>query len=99
MLGEHEGDLLKRAAGGDRDAFLKLFEAHHSAAYRLAYRLTNAVDTAEDITQECFLRLIRNTGFDCERGSLRQYLFGIVRNLVRQRSYASGREVPWDDNT
>jgi len=51
--------------------------------FRLAYRLTSAVDAAEDITQECFLRLMRNPGFDNERGSLRQYLYGIVWNLVR----------------
>jgi RNA polymerase sigma-70 factor (ECF subfamily) len=36
--------------------------------------------------------------FDQERGSLRQYLHGILRNLVRQHLRASGREVNWDDN-
>jgi len=97
MAGENEIDLVTRAAAGETEAFRKLFEAHHAAMFRLAYRLTNTVDAAEDITQECFLRLIRSPGFDCERGGLRQYLFGIVRNLVRQRRYASGREVPWDD--
>jgi RNA polymerase sigma-70 factor (ECF subfamily) len=65
--------------------------------FRLAYRLTSAVDAAEDITQECFLRLMRNTGFDPERGSLRQYLYGMVWNLVRQRWQANGREVPRDE--
>jgi len=57
--------------------------------FRLAYRLTSAVDAAEDITQECFPRLMRNPGFDNERGSLRQYLYGIVWNLVRQRWQAN----------
>jgi RNA polymerase sigma-70 factor (ECF subfamily) len=66
--------------------------------FRFAYRLTGAVDAAEDITQECFLRLMRSSGFDHERGSLRQYLYGIVRNLVRQRQQANGREVYWDDD-
>ena len=35
--------------------------------------------------------------YDDARGSLRQYLYGIVRNLVRQREQANGREVIWDD--
>src|ERR1700687_5596266 len=98
MEGEHEAGLLARAANGETEAFRKLFEAHHASMFRFAYRLTGAVDAAEDITQECFLRLMRGPTFDHERGSLRQYLYGIVRNLVRQRQQANGREVHWDDN-
>jgi RNA polymerase sigma factor (sigma-70 family) len=96
MEGEQEHGLLARAAGGETEAFRKLFEAHHREMFRFAYRLTGAVDVAEDITQECFLRLIRRPAFDHNRGSLRQYLYGIVRNLVRQHQKASGREVHWD---
>jgi RNA polymerase sigma-70 factor (ECF subfamily) len=98
MAVEPESRLLTRAANGETDAFRELFEAHHAAMFRFAYRLTGTVDAAEDITQECFLRLMRSPGFDHERGSLRQYLYGIVRNLVRQRRQANGREVYWDDD-
>jgi RNA polymerase sigma-70 factor (ECF subfamily) len=97
MPGEHEIGLFARAANGETDAFRELFEAHHAAMFRLAYRLTSSVDAAEDITQECFLRLMRNPGFNQERGSLRQYLFGMVWNLVRQRWQANSREVLWDE--
>jgi RNA polymerase sigma-70 factor (ECF subfamily) len=97
MLGENEKGLLARAASGDTDAFQEVFDAHHAAVFRFAWRLTSAVDAAEDMTQECFLRLIGNSGFDSRRGSLRQYLYGMVRNLARQRWQASGREVSWDD--
>ena len=99
MVAENENGLLLRAASGDADAFQRLFEAHHAALYRLAYRLTSTVDAAEDITQECFLRLVRNPGFDSGRGTLRQYLYGMVRNLARQRWQANSREVPWDDES
>jgi RNA polymerase sigma-70 factor (ECF subfamily) len=98
MEGEQEQGLLARAANGDADAFRKLFEAHHKAMFRFAYRLTSALDAAEDITQECFLRLMRRPAFDHSRGSLRQYLYGIVRNLVRQHQQTNGREVHWDDD-
>jgi len=98
MESEHEAGLLARAAGGGTGAFRKIFETHHAAMFRFAYRLTGVVDAAEDITQECFLRLVQRPAFDYERGSLRQYLYGIVRNLVRQRLQANGREVAWDDN-
>jgi RNA polymerase sigma-70 factor (ECF subfamily) len=95
MAYEREAGLLRRAANGETEAFRELFEAHHAAMFRMAYRLTSAVDAAEDITQECFLRLMRNPGFEHERGSLRQYLYGMVWNLVRQRWQAQGREVAW----
>jgi RNA polymerase sigma-70 factor (ECF subfamily) len=98
MEGEHEAGLLARAVSGETEAFRKIFETHHAAMFRFAYRLTGVVDAAEDITQECFLRLMQRPTFDHERGSLRQYLYGIVRNLVRQRLQAKGREVAWDDN-
>lgn len=98
MEGENEAVLLARAAHGETEAFRKLFEVHHAALFRVAYRLTSAVDIAEDLTQECFVRLMRYPRFDQERGSLRQYLYGIVRNLVRQHQQKNAREVNWDDD-
>jgi RNA polymerase sigma-70 factor (ECF subfamily) len=98
MEGEHEAGLLARAASGETEAFRIIFETHHAAMYRFAYRLTGALDAAEDVTQECFLRLMRRPAFDHSRGSLRQYLYGIVRNLVRQHQQANGREVHWDED-
>src|SRR5438132_125141 len=97
MQVDHEQDLVRRAASGDEDAFRRLFDSHHAALFRFAYRLTSAVDAAEDITQECFLRLIGQARFDSARGSLRQYLYGTVRNLARQRWQTADREVSWDD--
>jgi RNA polymerase sigma-70 factor (ECF subfamily) len=58
------------------------FDQYHQAVYRFAYRLTRREDTAEDITQECFLALVRDPRrFDPSRGTLKTYLFSIVRNL------------------
>jgi RNA polymerase sigma-70 factor (ECF subfamily) len=99
MPEDHETRLLTRATEGETEAFRMLFEAHRDAVFRLAYRLAGTLDVAEDVTQESFLGLIRNPGrFDARRGSLRQYLYGTVRNLVHQRWQSSGREVPLDDD-
>ncbi len=98
MAGNHEIRLLTRAAAGDAEAFRSLFEAHQEAVFRLAWHLAGTVEAAEDITQDCFLRLVRHADrFQHERGSLRQYLYGMVRNLARQRWDATGRETPLDD--
>jgi len=99
MAGDQETRLLTRAAEGDTEAFRLLFETHRDAVFGLAYRLAGTQDVAEDLAQECFLSLIRHPGrFDAQRGSLRQYLYGTVRNLARQRWQSSGREVPLDDD-
>jgi len=98
MPDDSDNQLLTRAARGDSAAFRTLFEAHSAALFRLAYHLTGAVDGAEDVVQDCFLRLVRHPGrFDQRRGSLRQYLYGMVRNLVRQRWQAEGRLLALDD--
>ncbi|HEY4085762.1 MAG TPA: RNA polymerase sigma factor [Bryobacteraceae bacterium] len=59
------------------------FDQHHQAVYSFAFRLTQREDVAEDITQECFLALIRAPHrFDAGRGSMKVYLFVIARNLA-----------------
>ena len=99
MLGNQEQRQVARAAAGDERAFRGLFDQHHEALFRFAYRLTGSTDAAEDITQDCFLRLIEQDRFDPARGSLRQYLYGTVRNLARQRWQAANREVAWEDES
>jgi RNA polymerase sigma-70 factor, ECF subfamily len=59
------------------------FDQYHQAVYGFAYRLTRRADLAEDLTQECFLALVRAPQrFDPSRGSMKTYLFGIARNLA-----------------
>jgi RNA polymerase sigma-70 factor (ECF subfamily) len=99
MLGQNDQKLVAKAAAGDESAFHELFDDHHAALFRFAYRLSGSVDAAEDITQDCFLRLIEQARFDPSRGSLRQYLYGTVRNLARQRWQAANREVSWEDES
>jgi len=93
-----EKELLARASTGDTAAFRTLFDTHHEALFRLAYHLCGSTPSAEDVVQECFLRVVRHPGrFDARRASLRQYLYGVVRNLLRQRWQAEGREAPLED--
>jgi len=76
-------DLLQRMRAGDEEAFLTLYRRRQGAIYRFAYHMTGSASTAEDVTQEVFLALIRkDCGFDPLRGTLSGYLFGIARKLV-----------------
>ena len=98
MPGKEEQVLVARSRAGNDRAFRRLFDQHQAAVFRFAYRMTGAVDAAEDITQECFLRLIEQARFDYTRGPPRQYLYGIARNLARQRWQTLGRQSSYDDD-
>ena len=68
------------------EAILKYFDEHHLPLFRFAWHLTGSIADAEDIVQECFLALLRpDCAFDPDRGRLRTYLFGTVRNQALKR--------------
>src|SRR5260370_40617988 len=94
MTSSDELIVLERAVSGDAEAFRRLFEMHQEAVFRVAYRLTNERAIAEDITQDCFLRLVnKRGGFNPARGSLRLFLYGMTRNFVLQFLARRGRDV------
>jgi RNA polymerase sigma-70 factor (ECF subfamily) len=80
-------DLARGAAAGDLDAFAALYARHRRLVYRFARALTGSSDAAQDITQEVFVRLLVDVAgrYDAERGAFTTYLYGIVRNLSRDR--------------
>jgi RNA polymerase sigma-70 factor (ECF subfamily) len=88
-----EADLVREARRGVEEAFLGLYQRHRTAIFQFAWRLTGSRAAADDVTQECFLTLIRSAGFDAGRGNLRSYLFGIARNLVFRQLRISCREA------
>jgi RNA polymerase sigma-70 factor (ECF subfamily) len=88
-----EADLVREARQGSEQAFLAIYHRHRSPVFQFAWRLTGSRAAAEDVTQECFLALVRGAAFDADRAGLRTYLFGIARNLVLRRLRTSGREA------
>lgn len=87
-------DLVKAARRGREGAFLELFDAHHAALFRFAYRLTGSAADAEDIVQECFLELVRpGSSYDARRTQLRPYLYGVVRNQWLKRVRRDARNA------
>ena len=88
-----DAQLTAKAAAGDRTAFQRLYERHWKAVYNYAWLLTRSVPDAEDVTQECFLALIRKpASFDHTRAQLRTWLIAVVRRQHLGRCRSSGRE-------
>jgi RNA polymerase sigma-70 factor (ECF subfamily) len=72
--------LLKQAQTGNPAAFAIVYDRHAAAAYGLARRMLYDSAAAQDVVQEAFLSLWRSDGYCAEKGSLRNFVLGIVRN-------------------
>jgi RNA polymerase sigma-70 factor (ECF subfamily) len=87
--------------GGCAEAFEALYDRRQGGVYRYALRMTGSEAVAEDMTQEVFIKLMRDgQQFDPARGTVKSYLYGMVRHRVlrhleKERSHVSidaGRE-------
>ncbi len=82
-------EIVLRIAGGDRDAFRRLFHRHADQANALALRVLRQPFLAEEAVQDAFLAVWSNAAaYDPRRGSVRAWLMGMVHNravdLVRR---------------
>jgi RNA polymerase sigma-70 factor (ECF subfamily) len=95
-----DDELLFRLRNGDEQAFVALYRRRQGAIYRFAMHMSGSTATAEDITQEVFLALLREEcGYDHERGTLSGYLFGIARKLVLRNMERGRADVPLEGDT
>ena len=86
-----DAELLARAHAGDAAAFSVIYDRHAAAAYSLAYRMTHARSSAQDVVQESFLSLWRTDSYNADKGSLRNFVLGIVRNRAIDALRKEGR--------
>jgi RNA polymerase sigma-70 factor (ECF subfamily) len=75
--------LVARLAAGDDDALAVLYDRYGTVVYSLALRIVRDPATAEEVTQEVFVRLWRAAArFDPARGRLATWLLRITHNLA-----------------
>lgn len=78
-----DASLAKRVADGDAVALETLYDRYGQPVYSLALRIVRDPETAEELTQEVFLRLWRYAAtFDPARGRFSGWLLGITHNLA-----------------
>jgi len=90
-------ELLGRMSGGDEEAFSTLYGRRQAAVYRYALHMSGNRATAEEITQDVFVALMRQPQlYDAARGPLASYLTGMTRNMLRRRLADDARLVALD---
>lgn len=93
-----DDDLLRRMQAGSEQAFTTLNRRRQASIYRFALHMSGSASVAEEVTQEVFMALIRQSGsYKCARGSLQSYLYGIARHHVLRHFERSGSLVAIGD--
>ncbi len=76
-------ELVRRARTGDGAAWEDIVSAYSRRIFNLAYRFTSSVDSAEDLTQDVFIRIYRTLDqYDSKQGDLANWLMRLARNLI-----------------
>jgi RNA polymerase sigma-70 factor, ECF subfamily len=78
---------------GSREAFCQIFERYRNPVYGFFRRRLDNPARAEELTQECFLALLRNASRYEPRATFRCYLYGIASNMVLAERRKANREI------
>ncbi|HEY9540387.1 MAG TPA: RNA polymerase sigma factor [Luteimonas sp.] len=95
---DDETQLVRRARRGQEAAFAEIYRRHARAIHSLALRLTGNHATAEDITQECFLKMLQFLGGLRPGTPLRPWLKRVAANAAIDRIRRDKRLVALDDD-
>jgi RNA polymerase sigma factor (sigma-70 family) len=103
--GPSDGELIRAARAGDRQAFHLLVDRHHAALFRLVVVRTRHRMDAEDIVQEVFIKAWAKLGYLKKETAFRSWLCRIALNKVRDHHrrrkvraiFGSLEEIPEHD--
>jgi RNA polymerase sigma-70 factor (ECF subfamily) len=76
-----ESQLVARCLDGDMDAFKRVYDAHATRLYNLAYRMAGTTGEAEELLQEIFLLAFRKLSSFRGNSSLGTWLYRLAVNL------------------
>ena len=76
---------LELVAQGDQQAYRQLMNRHLRGVHAFAYRMLGSRAEAEEVSQECFLRLWKHAGRYVARAKPSTWLYRIAHNLAVDR--------------
>jgi len=86
LLEQPVESLIDNARRGDRSALTALIRVASPGIYRFALRMTRSEEEARDVTQETFLRMMRNLERYDPAYNFNTWLYRIARNLCIDRA-------------
>lgn len=95
---QDETGLLADLVSGDRAAFEIMYGRHNFAMVRLATAILHNRASAEEVTQDAWVSVLRNIGKFEGRSSLAGWIFTILTNTARSRAKRDGRSISFDQD-
>ena len=97
-----DADIIRRASQGDMEAFEKIYRAYAPFVYNVAYRMVEAREDAEEVTQEVFLIVHQKLNSFLFRSSLKTWVYRITANsainlLNKRTREQKGRVEDFDE--
>jgi len=78
--GDADEDLMERFRDGDAKAFEVLLERHERGVFHFILRFVQDRELANDLLQECFLRVVKNAKGYSRKARFTTWLYTIARN-------------------
>eukprot|EP01133_Synstelium_polycarpum_P013810 gene13810-16278_t len=96
----NESELLRRTSEGDKRAFTVLFDAHYKSLGSYVYKLTESMESAEEIVQEVFIKIWLKKEELTRINNFSAYLFVLCKNKalnhLRQLASQTLRFQAWE---
>lgn len=92
-MAESEANIVQRARQGDHPAFSKLFQRYRRPILSFLYGMTGRRDLTEDLLQETASRAFMLLPNLREESKFPAWLFGIARNVAREKGRRELRDV------
>src|SRR5262249_4023897 len=94
-----DAECVRRARGGDHEAFRLLVERYQGRAHRLALRILRDDEAARDAVQEAFVKAYASLDRFEERASFFTWLYRLVTNqcIDQRRREHRDRRVEWSE--
>lgn len=95
LQNQTDTELIFALRSGQDLALEVLYDRHSGLVYGVACNVLGNAQEAEDLTQEIFIALVKGTGYNPQRGSLRTFLAILTKSraLDRLRSRSSTRQM------
>ncbi|OGI26269.1 MAG: hypothetical protein A3J76_04505 [Candidatus Moranbacteria bacterium RBG_13_45_13] len=89
-----DNQIIEKVFSGDEDAFAEIIKIYLKPVYNFVYRLVGDHDTAEDLTQETFVKVWKNLKKFDQKRNLRTWLFTIAKNTTFD-FFKKKKEIPF----
>jgi RNA polymerase sigma-70 factor (ECF subfamily) len=93
-----DAELMRKIAEGDRASLGLLYDRHAKLVFRVAKRILQDNDLAEDVLQDVYLQVWRRAElYRPDRGQAAAWLARLARNRSLDILRKNGREVPYTE--